>query len=129
MVTFEDIEATLIAVREHGFKVFISVLDIDMIPRDRWWVDGGEHRNELAMLNPYPDGLPAGLARRQADQYARLFRQYAYVVERVTFWNLHDGISWLNDFPWQRTNHPLLFDREGKPEPALEAVLEVLEQR
>ncbi len=129
-VPFDDIEATLVAMRELELKVFVSELDIDMVPRDRWWADGGAHREELATLNPFPDGLPVELARRQADQYARLFRlfkQYADVVERVTFWNLHDGRSWLNSFPWERTNHPLLFDRASQPKPAFDAVIEALE--
>ena len=42
------------------------------------------------------------------------------------FGNLHDGQSWLNDFPWQRVNHPLLFDRTGQPKPAVAAVVKAL---
>ena len=64
--------------------------------------------------------------KRQAEQYARLFeifRRHADTIERVSFWNLHDGQSWLNDFPWKRVNHPLLFDREGKAKPAFGAVI------
>jgi endo-1,4-beta-xylanase len=44
----------------------------------------------------------------------------------VSFWNLHDGQSWLNKFPWARVNHPLLFDRKGQPKPAFTAVLKEL---
>jgi endo-1,4-beta-xylanase len=37
----------------------------------------------------------------------------------VTFWGLHDGVSWKNDFPIRgRTNYPLLFDRNMQPKPA-----------
>jgi len=42
------------------------------------------------------------------------------------FWNLHDGQSWLNKFPWARVNHPLLFDRQGQPKPAFTVVLKEL---
>jgi endo-1,4-beta-xylanase len=42
---------------------------------------------------------------------------------------LHDGQSWLNYFPWQRVNHPLLFDRAGQPKPAYDAVIEALSAR
>ena len=38
--------------------------------------------------------------------------------------NLHDGRSWLNHFPWERVNYPLLFDRNAQPKPAFGAVLE-----
>jgi endo-1,4-beta-xylanase len=46
---------------------------------------------------------------------------------RVSFWNLHDGQSWLNDFPWKRVNHPLLFDRRGEPKPGFDAVMRGLQ--
>jgi endo-1,4-beta-xylanase len=40
-------------------------------------------------------------------------------IERVTFWGLHDGLSWKNNFPVRgRVNHPLLFDRALRPKPA-----------
>ena len=43
---------------------------------------------------------------------------------RVTLWGVTDGGSWLNNFPTrERTNYPLLFDREGKPKPAFFTVL------
>lgn len=124
-----DLEATLVAMRELGVKVVVSELDIDVIPRSRWWAEGGKYRAELAKLNPYRDGCPPDILQRQAGEYAqlfRLFRRHADVLARVSFWNLHDGQSWLNYFPWQRVNHPLLFDRAGQPKPAFDAVLEAL---
>lgn len=111
--------------RKLGIKVVVSELDIDAIPRGRWWADGGSHREELSRLDPYRDGLPDAVARKQAAQYAGLFRLFvenADLIERVSFWNVHDGESWLNDFPWKRANHPLLFDRNLRPKPAFDAV-------
>ncbi len=128
-VPFEAIEATLVAMRELGVKVVVSELDIDVIPRGGWWADGGRQRAELAKVDPYRDGCPPEVLARQAEQYARLFRlfrKHADVVARVSFWNLHDGQSWLNGFPWNRVNHPLLFDRQGMPKPAFPAVIEAL---
>jgi endo-1,4-beta-xylanase len=110
-------------------KVVVSELDIDVIPRGRWWADNNRHRTEMAKINPYVDGCPPEILARQAEQYAqlfRLFRKYDDVIDRVSFWNLHDGQSWLNDFPWKRVNHPLLFDRQGKPKPAFDAVVKEL---
>jgi endo-1,4-beta-xylanase len=44
----------------------------------------------------------------------------------VTFWNLHDGVSWKNNFPIKgRTDYPLLFDRALHPKPAFHAVLPI----
>lgn len=128
-VPFVDIEATLVAMRELGVKVVVSELDIDVIPRSKWWAEGGKYRDELAKFNPYTNGCPAEILQRQAGQYGqlfRLFRKHADVVARISFWDLHDGQSWLNNFPWKRVNYPLLFDREGKPKPAFDAVVEAL---
>lgn len=127
-----DIEATLAAMRELRMKVVVSELDIDVVPRGKWWADGGKHRAELAKLDPYREGCPPEILQRQAEQYAqlfRLFRKYSDVIARVSFWNLHDGQSWLNTFPWKRVNHPLLFDREGKPKPAFDAVIAALQKQ
>ncbi len=41
----------------------------------------------------------------------------------MTFWGLDDGKSWLNSWPVKRTNYPLLWTRDLKPKPALEAIL------
>lgn len=47
-------------------------------------------------------------------------------IDRVTFWDLHDGRSWLNNFPWKHANYPMLFDRAVDPKPAFEPVMAVL---
>jgi hypothetical protein len=83
----------------------------------------------MTKIDPHVDGCPPEVLARQAEQYGRLFRlfrQYDDVILRLSFWNLHDGQSWLNKFPWARVNHPLLFDRQGKPKPAFTAVLKQL---
>ena len=130
-VPLADIEATLVAMRELSIKVVVSELDIDVIPRGRWWEDGGKYRDELSKVNPYADSCPPEILHRQAEQYGqlfRLFRKYSDVIARVSFWDLHDGQSWLNYFPWRRVNHPLLFDRTGRPKPAFDSVIAALQQ-
>ncbi|HEX7862593.1 MAG TPA: endo-1,4-beta-xylanase [Verrucomicrobiae bacterium] len=130
-VPYEALENALAKMKELGMKVVISELDIDVIPRARWWANNGAERETLAKVNPYKDGCPPEILQRQAEQYARIFQifnKYSDQILRVTFWNLHDGQSWLNYFPWDRVNHPLLFDRDGKPKPAYEAVLRELKK-
>lgn len=125
----KDLEETLIAMRKLSVKVEVSELDIDVIPRGRWWADGGKYRDELSKLDPYHNGCPPEILQRQADQYAQLFqlfRKYSDVIERISFWDLNDGQSWLNSFPWRRVNYPLLFDRQGAPKPAFDAVIKAL---
>jgi endo-1,4-beta-xylanase len=130
-IPFDEIERSLIAFGELGVKVMITELDLDLVERGVWGADTAQTEE------PTKDNLgwkeaPPELLARQAEQYARLFallRRHADIVERVTFWNLHDGKSWLNHWPVKgRTNHPLLFDRRLQPKPAYHAVLRVAEQ-
>ena len=126
-----QLRETFAALREIDIKVVVSELDIDVVTRGRWWADDGKYRDELKTHDPYPNGLPSEVEKQQSDQYAALFRlflEYQDVIARVSFWNLHDGQSWLNGFPWRRTNYPLLFDRELKAKPVYRNVIEVLQQ-
>lgn len=128
-VPFAQLDAVITKIKSYGLKVVISEVDIDVIKRGKWYQDDGKHREELKNFDPYAESCPPEILRAQAEQYARLFSIYAKhadVIERVSFWNLHDGQSWLNNFPWKRTNHPLLFDRNLEPKPAFYSVIEVL---
>ena len=66
------------------------------------------------------------IQQKLTARYAELFAVYLKhpAVTRVSFWCVCDGDTWLNDWPVKgRTNHPLLFDREGKPKSAFWAVI------
>ena len=124
-VPYERLEALCVALGGLGLKVVVSELDLAVVPRHRWWADGGAHREEMRQSDPYAAGCPDEVLRAQADEYGRLFAlfdRHAGVIDRVTFWNLHDGRSWLNAFPWDHVEHPLLFDRECRAKPAFDAV-------
>ena len=128
-IPLAEIDATIEAVKALGLKVVVSELDIDVIPRGKWWAENGKYRDELAKVNPYVDACPPEILQRQAEQYAAMFaifRKHRESILRVSFWNLHDGQSWLNYFPWNRVNHPLLFDRQQQPKPAFHAVIHEL---
>lgn len=127
--SIEQLRETFDALRKLEIKVVVSELDIDVVTRGRWWADDGKYREELASFDPYKTGVPPEIEQQQTQQYVELFQlfcQYDDIIERVSFWNLHDGHSWLNNFPWQRVNHPLLFDRDGQPKPAFDAVYQEL---
>lgn len=127
--SLEQLRETFNALRELDIQVVVSELDIDVVTRGRWWAEDGKYRDELKLYNPYQDGLPQDVQEKLNDQYAELFRlfiEYDDMIARVSFWNLHDGQSWLNDFPWQRTNYPLLFDRQLQAKPAYDRVIDVL---
>jgi lysophospholipase L1-like esterase len=73
--------------------------------------------------------MPPEIEEQMVQQYVKLFKlfdEYQDTIARVSFWNLHDGQSWLNYFPWKRVNHPLLFDRQRQPKAAFDAVHDVL---
>jgi endo-1,4-beta-xylanase len=120
---------TIAAFASLGVKVNITELDIDVLPR------ASQHRGadislnvELqAQLNPYTKGLPDSVQEALAKRYAELFAVFVRhrdVIDRVTFWGVTDGDSWLNGWPVKgRTSYPLLFDRDGKPKPAYTAVI------
>jgi endo-1,4-beta-xylanase len=125
-------DATIAAFGKLGVKVMITELDIDVLP------SASQHRGadislnvELqARLNPYVNGLPDSVQQALAKRYADLFAVYLKhrkVVTRVTFWGVADGDSWRNNWPVRgRTAYPLLFDRNGKPKPAFDAVIRVV---
>jgi GH35 family endo-1,4-beta-xylanase/lysophospholipase L1-like esterase len=124
-----QLRQTFDELKKLNIKVVVSELDIDVVTRSRWWADNGKHRDELAKYNPYKDGLPIEIQQKQIQQYVELFKlfgEYSDLIVRVSFWNLHDGQSWLNYFPWNRVNYPLLFDRDRRPKPVFDAVYNAL---
>jgi endo-1,4-beta-xylanase len=106
-------DSTIEAFAGAGFRVMITELDVDVLPRAD---------------NPYAQGLPDSLQQALARRYAELFGSYLRhrgTVARVTFWGVTDRDSWLNNWPVRgRTNYPLLFDRNGRPKPAFAAVVQ-----
>ncbi len=127
--TLQQQADTIEAFRDLGIKVNITELDIDVLPRTTRGnsADIAERAAAAAGSNPYTAGLPAEMEQALANRYADLFRifvKYRGTISRITFWGVTDGESWLNNFPTPgRTNYPLLFDRQGRPKPAFDAVL------
>jgi endo-1,4-beta-xylanase len=129
--TAEQEDASISAFAALGIKVAISELDINLLPSagHQPTADVTLKIEQNAALNPYANGLPDSVQQALATRYADLFRvflKHRDAVERVTFWGATDGDSWLNDWPVKgRTSYPLLFDRNGQPKPAYDAVLRV----
>lgn len=123
-----DEDATIETFAKLGLKVHISELDVDVLPRTTGI--GADYAVDIAPtpeLNPYTARLSDAVQLQLAQRYRDLFRIYLKhrdVIDRVTFWGVADGDSWLNNWPIRgRTNHPLLFDRFGQPKAAFTAVL------
>lgn len=111
-----------------GFKVMITELDVDVLPRT---VSGANMETVEHGPNPYPNGLPEDVQLKLAKRYGEIFDAILQGpgVTMITFWGSHDGRSWLNNFPVKnRTNHALLWDRALHPKPAYRAVIDSLQR-
>ncbi|HEV2136425.1 MAG TPA: endo-1,4-beta-xylanase [Terracidiphilus sp.] len=129
--TAEQEDATISAFEALGLKVTISELDINVLPTagHQPTADVNVNIQQNPKLNPYVNGLPDSVQKQLAQRYTDLFRiflKHRGTVTRVTFWGVTNKESWLNNFPVRgRTNYPLLFDRNGDPTPAFDAVIGV----
>lgn len=101
-----------------GLKVQITELDISIYPweKDRRALrpgEKGEYTPELEKL--------------QIAKYKEVFkvlREYKKVVTGVTFWNISDQYTWLDEYPVRgRKNFPLLFDTNLQPKKAYYEVI------
>lgn len=133
----EYIEAATDSFASLGVKVMITELDVDVLPLTREGQVTGTALSDPqfqleefeAFLDPYRGGLPDDVQRRLTERYAELFSIFYRKrdkIDRVTLWGVHDGSSWKNGYPIpRRTNYPLLWGRDRRPKPALDAVLRV----
>ena len=123
-------ERSIAAYAALGLEVHITELEVDVLPNPHEMSAEISNRFEYSRENdPFRDGLTEAAQQQLADRSAELFRillRHRDAVKRVTFWGLHDGISWKNDFPISgRTNHPLLFDRQMQPKPAYHRLMQL----
>ncbi len=128
--TAQQIEDSLNAFKALGVKVVVTELDVDVLPAvtRQPTADVSARAEATPNSNPYTSGLPDDMQKALAKRYAEIFAvflKHKDLITRVTFWGVTDRYSWLNNFPAAgRTNYPLLFDREGKPKPAFDAVMQ-----
>jgi endo-1,4-beta-xylanase len=131
----EETDATISDFARLGVKVVISELDVSVLPRgtSQQTAEITVNIKQNPTLNPYAAGLPDSVQDMLSKRYEGLFRvfqKHRDVVTRVTFWGVTDRDSWRNDWPVKgRTDYPLLFDREGQPKPALQAVLATADEK
>jgi endo-1,4-beta-xylanase len=131
----EYIEAAIDTFAALGVKVMITELDVDVLPltKEGQIIGTGMLHPQFELeefeefLDPYKDGLPTEVEQQLADRYAELFQIFydkKDKIDRVTLWGVHDDMSWKNGYPIaNRTNYPLLFDRNREAKLALKAIL------
>lgn len=129
--SLEEIETSILEYSALGIKVAFTELDITVLPNP-WDLKGADINQNFegsAKMNPYPEKLPDSVQEKLAQRYSdifKLFLKHKDKISRVTLWGVHDGQSWLNDWPIKgRTNYPLLFDKQLKPKKGFEALIEL----
>ncbi len=132
--SIEDIENSILAYSELGVKVMFTELDVTVLPNP-WDLNGAAVEQNYdkfegdPIMNPYPESLPDSIQLKLAKRYEdifNLFLKHKEKIGRVTFWGVNDGQSWLNGWPIKnRTNYPLLFDRNYKPKKAYNSVIKL----
>jgi endo-1,4-beta-xylanase len=101
-----------------GLKVQITELDISIYPWEK----------DRRALRPGEKGeYTPELEKQQIAKYKEVFevlREYKKVVTGVTFWNISDQYTWLDEYPVRgRKNFPLLFDTNLQPKKAYYEVI------
>ncbi|MDB5008660.1 MAG: xynB 2 [Mucilaginibacter sp.] len=109
----KELEETIRKFSSLGLKVQITELDISIYP----W-----EKSRRSMRPGESDAYTPELEKKQADKYAevfKIFRRYKSVITGVTFWNISDKHTWLDEYPVTgRKNYPLLFDQNLQPKKA-----------
>jgi endo-1,4-beta-xylanase len=106
-----QLDSTLKQFSELGLPMQITELDISVYPKEH---DARERRPEDANST-----FSAERESQQIEKYKmsfELFRKYKKNITGVTFWNISERYSWLDNFPVRgRKDYPLLFDKDLKP--------------
>jgi endo-1,4-beta-xylanase len=102
----EQLDSTIKRFADLGLQVQITEMDISVYPKEH---DARPARPE--------DAFTQFTKEREAQQLEKykmsfeLFRKYKKSLTGVTFWNISDRSSWLDNFPVRnRKDYPLLFD-------------------
>jgi endo-1,4-beta-xylanase len=103
----QDLIATIKKFSSLGLKVQVTELDISIYP----W-----EKSKRTLRPGETDAYTPELEKKQDEKYAevfKVFRDYKNVISGVTFWNISDKRTWLDDYPVEgRKNYPLLFDQQ-----------------
>ena len=110
----EELENTLSKFSSLGVQVQITELDISVYNK--------EHNSRERRAEDTVTAFTAEKQAKQIDMYKRIFtafEKYKKTLSGVTFWNISDRSSWLDNFPVRgRKDYPLLFDKNLQPKQA-----------
>ncbi|MBN8782322.1 MAG: endo-1,4-beta-xylanase [Terrimonas ferruginea] len=101
-----QLQQTLQELDSLGLPLQITELDVSVYPK--------EHNARDRKQEDTDTRFTTDREQKQRDVYTQAFRQFRGMGKQltsVTFWNISDRHSWLDDFPVKnRKDYPLLFD-------------------
>jgi GH35 family endo-1,4-beta-xylanase len=111
----QQLQAAIDRFSSLGLKVQITELDVSVYPWEKF---------RRPRRPDESDAFTPDLEKRHADQYKMIFSTFranaapnssGRKLTGVTFWNVTDCNSWLDNYPVPgRKNYPLLFDTNGQ---------------
>ena len=108
-----ELEASITKFASLGLELQFTEVDVSVYPK--------QHERSTEPFRGIAEYTP-DMEQKQAAQYKMLFdifRKHKNVITSVTFWNLSDKSSWLDNFPIpKRKDFPLLFDKDYQPKKA-----------
>lgn len=118
-----DVLAAIDAVDDQfmGLENHVTELDISI------YSDPGScFASQTNCAPDYGSDIPQSVIDDQAEKYRTIYNGFAMrpSVTSVTTWGVTDAQSWLNSYPVNRTNAPLLFNREREAKKAFRAVVD-----
>jgi len=115
----EQLEKTLQDFSSLGLNMQITELDISVYPK--------EHNAREKNTADADTIFTTEKEQKQIEVYKNcfeLFKKYRQYISSVTFWNISDRHSWLDNFPVRgRKDYPLLFDAQLKPKKVYQEIL------
>ncbi len=115
----DQLEKTLVDFVSTGLALQITELDISVYKK--------EHNARERTTPDNDTAFTTEKEQKQLEVYKmsfELFRKYKQYITGVTFWNISDRNSWLDNFPVRnRKDYPLLFDEHLKPKKAYQEIV------
>ena len=114
----QELETSINQFASLGLAVQITELDVSVYPK--------EHERREKKVTDTSE-FTSEMNNKQAAHYKMLFdvfRKHKNTITNVTFWNVSDKSSWLDNFPVPgRKDYPLLFDQSYQPKKAFWGVI------
>lgn len=103
--SYENIRQALEKYAALGLKIHLTEMDVSVFKH-------GDKRADLT--EPTEEML--SLQAERYEEFFKILRDYANVIDSVTFWGAADDYTWLSDFPVVgRKNWPFVFDEKHQP--------------